>query len=864
MSKSNSTLRAVTNQVTKEKLAWLDNLRKALNLIFTPLLEKFEKPENRASLKFLQEIHETLKKCSDVDNPIPNKTKDLSIFMNWIQLDDPLGTIYFGSEHLVEHWIEMLIRNIRFQIEKCEYSCLYANVMSEYMDSSLSDNDNLEDEQESTEKDKILGEFSEVIFTPAKNFDKTKLEQFLYNLFHKTEASTARLLLLHEIRRVAKFTSINFSTVVGVTTQELKFVIDGLLTEDLLGPEKGATLRELRENEDALGEVRTLLESRIKKFKDWTWPAPMEVEFRRSVGGLQKAYLDEDIVTALFLHHMGAVWSVLFKGLFKKIFSSEMWIRGTHTVGDLYYRKDSIESYRRDLLDEAFLSILPTTVKNLSVTADAQETGGRFKNKSQLTPANLKQKLIQMISNEVHLHNVLRPGKDLTVVQGNIEWLGRSLIHDVVITVMKFFGVTDEWLDFFRNFLETPVKVGSASAPVQVRKRGVPGGHLLSALFGESILFIMDLYTNQCSGLSAFRIHDDFWFWHHDSRRVTQAWEAIKTFTKLVGLSVSSEKCASVVCNNGASSNNINPGPAPLPQMKVNWGFIVLHSNGVFQIDQDLLENHVHEMRSCLDKTETVMHWINVHNKYLRLFIRNCAEPALTFGKQHVIQVLSALQKILIKVHPETNGDTVKALKIRFPTVLGDKKLMDSWFHWSIQKGGLSLYNPFLELIPLHEAYRKNDQFKADSVHTPGVFGQAIDKDREEWRKLLEESKKRRKRRAHYSENDLEEDVITDDDDEEDKQDKDKSKDGQVKKKIGCETWLERYRETRWNHWWGIYVQIFSNLPPIPSYDSGDWRKYLYSGEMQESLGGNDSFVDPNLVPLSLITAMQGKEQKKK
>lgn len=930
MEANKTSLRTVTNQVTKEKLAWLDNQRKSLNTVFAPILEKFEKPENKASLEFLKEIHATLKKCSDVDNPIPNKTKDLSVFMNWIQLEDPRGMIYFGSEHLVRHWIEMLIRNIRFQIEKCEYSCLYANVMSQYMDANSSESEDTEIDgkgvevggsDEGSNKRKTMEEFSARIFQVPKDFDVKKYEEFLHTLFDNGDDSKS-LRLLQETRRQVKIFCKNFTNM-DAGKEDLKLVIDGLIAEDLLGAEKAFTLRELRENEDALGEVSTLLKSRIDKYKDWKWPGAIQVDFRRNIAGRYRAYMDEDIITALFLHFVGAQWSIFLKQEFKKILASKMWIRGTDTVGDLYYKKHSIEGHRRELHDVTFLSILPSEMRSLSATAGVYETGVRYVNKAELTPTNIKQTLLHLISTEIHLNNVLRPGKDLTVVQTDMEWFGPSLAHEAIMTVMKFIGVTDEWLGFFRTFLETPIKVGSATAAVQIRKNGVPISHSLSTLFGESLLFIMDLYVNQRSGLSVFRIHDDFWFWHHNLEKVKQAWEAMKTYTQLAGLKLNFEKSASVVCNSTSSPTDINPGPEGLPQMKVKWGFIVLHSDGVYRIDQDLLEPHVKEMTNCLAKSETVMNWINVHNKYLRFIIRNCAEPARTLGKQHIVQILEALQKILTQVHPETAGDIVKALKNKFPQVWGDKPVMDSWFHWSVEQGGLSLYNPFLDLIPLHEAYRKHDEEKALSGHTSGVFGEVIDKDKEEWRKLLEESKKRRKRRSQYTDEDVDEDTITDKDEDEDEEGghqkfkkygavhnfaklgappaptfayaecasfgsvaggggnldeeaeeeeeeiepessgsckkENKEKKNKGKKRVGCEAWMERYRETRWNRWRSAYSIQSSNLSPIYSNDcGGDWRKYLYAGQMEEKLGRSDSFVDPNLVPLSLIMAMQG------
>lgn len=878
--KPKTSLRSVINQVTKGKLAWLDNQRKTLSGIFAPLLEKYEKPENQASLKFLMEIHGTLKKCSTLDNPIPYKTKDLSVFMNWIETEDPQDMIYFGSEELVRHWIQKLIDRIRSQIDKCEYSCLYAKVMTQYMDAAnANEDDEIEDdvridsELGDMDKFKATQAFTDRVFNAPKDFDQSQFQEFLHTLFNN-DGETESLRLLQETRRQVKGFCENFTNTTS-DTSDLQYVIDGLLAGDSLCPEKGVTLRELRENEDALGEVATLLTSLINDYKNWTWPEAIQVDFRRDITGRYRAFMDEDIITAIFLHYVGARWGIFLKGQFKKIHASKIWKRGTDTVGDLYYNRASIEGYRRELHQQVYLSILPSQMSDLSATAEIYEDDPEGHNKSALSPMNIKHKLHQMVSNEIQLNNILRPGIPLTIVQADMERFGPSLIHEAVITVMKFFGVTEDWIIFFRTFLETTIKMESPSAPVQIRKKGAPLSHTLSTLLGESILFIMDLHMNQSSGLPVFRIYDDFWFWHHNSEKIVKAWEAMSNYTKLAGLTLNSDKSASVICSSELSPNEISHGPEPLPQNRVKWGFIILHSDGTYRISQELLEPHVIEMHNCLKKAETVMHWINIHNKYLRFFIRNCAEPALILGKQHVVQIMTAVKNILKQVHPETKGDSVKALKNKFPEVFGDKQIMDSWFHWPVQQGGLSLYNPFLELIPLHEAYRKRDEEKAASGHSSGPFGEMIDKDNEEWKSLLKSSKERRQRRAAYTDEDIDEDTISDFEVSEKEADvereenmyrvsflsdgvKEANKKTHARKRIGFDTWVERYRETSWSRWRAKYCNLFSNYDTVKTNESGDWGTFLYSGQMKEKLGGNSSFVDSNLVPVSLITAMQG------
>lgn len=334
MASSKTSLHDVINQVTKAKLASLDHQKNTLDTKFSPILEKFKTVENKSSLEFLKEIHATLKTCWDVDNPIPEETRDqLSEFVTWIQLDDPDSQLFFGSEHLIKHWIERLITDINSKIEKCDYACLYAKVMTQYMDTNAIDLD-LEDSGASTDKQKTMEEFSQRIFTTPKNFDGDKFGNFLQTILPNEG-------LIVQIRECVSTFCQSFPQIYDANPDELKLCLEGLIAEDLLGPQKAAIFSDLKNNEVAIREASTLIKSLIDKFGEWTWPEPVHVDFRRNIAGRYRAYMDEDVITALFLQYIGARWSIYLKEQFKTLYSSKIWIRGTGSIGDLYLKENS-------------------------------------------------------------------------------------------------------------------------------------------------------------------------------------------------------------------------------------------------------------------------------------------------------------------------------------------------------------------------------------------------------------------------------------------------------------------------------------------------------------------------------------------
>lgn len=47
-----------------------------------------------------------------------------------------------------------------------------------------------------------------------------------------------------------------------------------------------------------------------------------------------------------------------------------------------------------------------------------------------------------------------RLGDEMTVVRTDFEWFGPSLPHLTMFAVLKYFRVSNRWIDFFRRVLE--------------------------------------------------------------------------------------------------------------------------------------------------------------------------------------------------------------------------------------------------------------------------------------------------------------------------------------------------------------------------------------------------------------------------
>jgi hypothetical protein len=114
------------------------------------------------------------------------------------------------------------------------------------------------------------------------------------------------------------------------------------------------------------------------------------------------------------------------------------------------------------------------------------------------------------------------------------------LPHDTILTVLEFLGVSKKWRAFFKTFLQAPLKfTDDEGAAPRLRRRGMPGSHALSDVFGECVFACLDYSVNQATaGGMLHRLYDDIWFWSKDYETCTQAWASVVQFTEVMGVQV--------------------------------------------------------------------------------------------------------------------------------------------------------------------------------------------------------------------------------------------------------------------------------------------------------------------------------------
>ena len=325
-------------------------------------------------------------------------------------------------------------------------------------------------------------------------------------------------------------------------------------------------------------------------------------------------------------------------------------------------------------------------------------------------PVELKQRLLRILSTEAAINKKIHG--EFTAFHSVFDGWNQNLAHQTIYAVMSFLGVPPRWIAFFKMFLEAPVRFLDDGPESQTRRRarGVLSSHVLSEVFSESVLFCLDLAVNRAtSGQFLWRVGDDLWFWSADYKTCTSAWKAVKDFAAVTGSLIDTGKSGSARLFR--DEKKVASVDGILPTGELRWGFLYLSSqSGHFQIDQDMVDLHIEELRKQLRSSEgSIFGFIQVWNTYVtKFFTANFGQSANCFGKEHVDDMLQTHERIQREVFSKLSSDKEvhptnivaylrQALRDRFNV----EDIPDGYFFFPPELGGLGLRSPFIPLLQI-------------------------------------------------------------------------------------------------------------------------------------------------------------------
>ncbi|KAF2680029.1 hypothetical protein K458DRAFT_312748 [Lentithecium fluviatile CBS 122367] len=684
------------------------------------------------------------------------------------------------SSKVIEDWEKMLFQYLSVQSAKYEYAALYGRLVTEWLSSekgtSADDDVDMAESFEEVPGAKRLearAEWEKVVFVPLE-VDVHGLQDYLQTLFITGKKNVENV--IRTLREKTREFESNLSGSKPFSVSNLRWVIEGLQSSDLLANEKREVLKDFLSNDIILGEIGDVLNMRMASLSRWTWGDHVPLEQRRKLNGTFTVHLDEDLLQAIFLHYIGVKWSVFFKNAFVTLRQSVAWKsnhvdipkidrlrrqyylgpRNTSTAGNLEYfraNKHKEQYCAHQLLDHDQQKVqveegeeeaefggsddrprkrgrakqtARNTVARHSMMQNARREQVPQMPSSQMSsfnveeddseesyhappkrPMQAKQDLLHMLSTEAIINTRLYG--ELTCFRSVFESWNPLLPHDTILHVLEFLGVSDRWRTFFKTFLEAPLKfTDDESATPRLRRRGTPGSHALSDVFGEVVLACLDFSVNQATdGGMLHRLYDDIWFWSKDYEKCAQAWASVVQFTKTMGVEVNESKTGSVrIARDSSTELAIDDR---LPAGEIRWGFLYLDSaTGHFEIDGKMVDAHIEELRKQLQgKTKSVIGWINAYNQYAATFFSsNFGKAANCFGRTHVDKMLATHRRIQDSIFE--GGNVVQFLRDTIEERFGVKGIPDGFLFLPVELGGLELKSAFVPLLQIRESVKEN------------------------------------------------------------------------------------------------------------------------------------------------------------
>ncbi|KAK0103301.1 hypothetical protein ONS95_005331 [Cadophora gregata] len=712
---SSDILSQTLSSITSIKLDEISYQRNSFETAKAELLDTARNNTDQASkVKALLKINDgTLPGLGAVDTNASTDFDNMVRFLEQAKFDPSVSTT------IQQEWQAKLEKQLDIHSLKYEYAALYGKLVNEWLSANV---------DKTAESDADMGsgfesigrkemhdqrqKWEDMVFT-ARETDTSAIDSYLTKLFSSTKDITSAY---YTLRLETESFEKKMASDVHFDQGSLTWVIKGLLRSDLVTDEKRKVLKDFLNNKVVLDEIADVLNMRMSALDKWKWDAAgTPVEQRRQLNGRYRFYHDEDLLQTILLRYIGVKWSVFFKNVFEKFQQTESVWKSTvarMTPTDRERReyflgsdfpgrvaKNGVEARRSaQFKDEIFMEQLQGDIREQrgGYDDDNEDEQDTRKSGQQIT-----QTLLHTLATEIILKT--RLNQDVTVVRTDFAWFGPSLPHSTMFAVLKFFKVSERWVNFFRRSLEAPMKFvqDGPDAPVQIRQRGTPISGPLSDFLAETVLFCLDFAFNQESnGLRLYRLHDDIWFWGSDDQCV-QGWDVMTKFATLAGLDFNEEKTGSVriACPRNSSSALAEVHPS-LPQGDVRWGFLKLDSqSGRFLIDQESVDRHIEELRLQLDACKSIFDWIHVWNIYgARFFSNNFGKSSNSFGLAHVDMLLQTFARIQAKLFARSGGSVTSTLKQMLTDRFGVTDIPEGYLYFPMSMGGLDLKSPFIDL----------------------------------------------------------------------------------------------------------------------------------------------------------------------
>lgn len=559
--------------------------------------------------------------------------------------------------------------------------------------------------------------------------------------------------LRRELRKTADDAPYRTSTDIaylpdGTPVSELGAILQSIVKDVYRPASVRAEAQRFLGSPTLLKELSDALTIMLDHLDEWDWPelgVPVSVRWVRTKWRL---FTDEDLPTTCLLELLGERWQYIFSQNWEEVPSER--VGRLRRLIELGAPDILVQNEWRHLRQRAGLSLSqgvdiwedpsdPEAVgsqpradaplaeqlrywgESGSIFAIRQTQQSNLRDLSRLRDYSSDRHVdessldaaLTFIHAESELARAAHPDRPLYVVKVDLKDYYPTLPHDLLLAILRRFGLTESELGFMRRYLRVRIDNGGQT---RVARAGVPHHRRLSDLLGDLVLRLMDTYVERSARVQVIRFIDDITLLAASPEEAVKAWEAVRSFCAACGLTINMEKCGTVCVGGGASLL-----PSELPQRAPRWLLLTLDAQGNWAADVASLEVELERARRQIAHAPSLLERVRLFNTTLAHLEQSLAiaAPLGVAHRESVRATYARCQNTLFGSATDAVAELRGMIREHFVGNGVTAELPEAWLYWPITAGGLGLRQAQLRAASYAEAFSQRTSVAVPDVR-PG------------------------------------------------------------------------------------------------------------------------------------------------